>query len=371
MKSGLCIYILVILTLAVADHRFLKLVVEGLPEEYNSLTQPPAVYIFGDSTVDVGTNNHLKDCGTKADSPYYGIDFDFSKPTGRFSNGHNIADLIVRHLGYKRSPPPFLSLISRESSFKSAILRGANFASGGSGIFDQTGNKTYKEVVPLRKQIQQFATVCGNITEVLGKAKADELISKSMYIISVGSNDIFEYSANATVLPDIFMANLIEAYTIQLEELFNLGARKFGVLSVGAIGCVPIMRALDHNGNCVDKVNQLAQAFYAVVSSLLQQFSSQFQGFTYSLGNLYDVTMSTILNSVVEGLTDVRTPCCGDANTTCKIGVKLCANRNDYLFWDMYHPTQVASDRAARVLLFSEAAEFVKPINISRLAVMP
>lgn len=73
------------------------------------------------------------------------------------------------------------------------------------------------------------------------------------------------------------------------------------MLSVGAIGCVPIMRALNHTGNCVDQVNQLAQAFYAVISSLLQQFSSQFEGFTYSLGNLYDVTMTTILNSVVEG----------------------------------------------------------------------
>lgn len=100
MKRGQCIYILVVLTLAVADHPFgtnFKLVVEGLPQDYKTLTQPPAVYIFGDSTVDVGTNNHLKDCGTKADSPYYGIDFDFSKPTGRFSNGRNIADLIGRY----------------------------------------------------------------------------------------------------------------------------------------------------------------------------------------------------------------------------------------------------------------------------------
>lgn len=85
------------------------------------------------------------------------------------------------------------------------------------------------------------------------------------------------------------------------QELYKLGAKKFSVLSVGAIGCVPLMRALDHHGNCVEEVNRLAQAFYAVISSLLQQFSTQFPGFTYSLGNLYDVTMTTILNSVVEG----------------------------------------------------------------------
>ncbi|KAL1824993.1 hypothetical protein ACET3Z_011771 [Daucus carota] len=359
MERGLCTSVLLVLTLVLVEYA-----VEGLAEENQ---QPPAVYIFGDSTVDVGTNNHLKDCRTKADSPYYGIDFDFSRPTGRFTNGHNIADLIVRHLGYKRSPPPFLSLINRMSGFQSAILRGVNFASGGSGIFDQTGNI---QVVALGKQIQQFATVCSNITKVLGKAKADELLSKSIFIISAGSNDIFEYSENRTVLPAIFMDKLVEAYTTQIEELYNLGARKFAVLSVGAIGCVPKIRALNH-GNCVDQVNQLAQAFYSLVSSVLQQLSSQYTEFNYSLGNLYEVTMTTILNYLVEGYKEIRTPCCGDANTTCHFGGNLCNNRNQYLFWDMFHPTQVASDTAARVLLFSEATELVNPNNISRLAVIP
>lgn len=53
----------------------------------------PAIYIFGDSTVDVGTNRYLPDCGARADILYHGIDFPHSKPTGRFSNG-NVADYI-------------------------------------------------------------------------------------------------------------------------------------------------------------------------------------------------------------------------------------------------------------------------------------
>jgi hypothetical protein len=54
----------------------------------------PAIFVFGDSTVDVGNNNHLQ--GTrkegKANFPQYGVDFPTSKPTGRFSNGFNTAD---------------------------------------------------------------------------------------------------------------------------------------------------------------------------------------------------------------------------------------------------------------------------------------
>ena len=77
------------------------------------------------------------------------------------------------------------------------------------------------QVVALGKQIQQFATVCSNITKVLGKAKADELLSRSIFIISAGSNDIFEYSENRTVLPAIFMDKLVEAYTTQIEVIVD------------------------------------------------------------------------------------------------------------------------------------------------------
>ena len=54
----------------------------------------PAMYVFGDSTLDVGNNNYLTGEGVpRADKPYYGIDLPGSgKPTGRFSNGYNTAD---------------------------------------------------------------------------------------------------------------------------------------------------------------------------------------------------------------------------------------------------------------------------------------
>ena len=59
-------------------------------------TEPPvpAVYIFGDSTFDVGTNNFLNDTKSKADKRFNGIDYPYAKPTGRFSNGYNTADRI-------------------------------------------------------------------------------------------------------------------------------------------------------------------------------------------------------------------------------------------------------------------------------------
>lgn len=58
----------------------------------------PAVYIFGDSTADVGNNNYLSGSNAKANFPHNGIDFPNSRPTGRFSNGYNGVDFLGNQL---------------------------------------------------------------------------------------------------------------------------------------------------------------------------------------------------------------------------------------------------------------------------------
>lgn len=52
-----------------------------------------AFFVFGDSLVDNGNNNFLA-TSARADSPPYGIDYPTHRPTGRFSNGLNIPDII-------------------------------------------------------------------------------------------------------------------------------------------------------------------------------------------------------------------------------------------------------------------------------------
>lgn len=55
--------------------------------------KPRAFFVFGDSLVDNGNNNYLATTA-RADAPPYGIDYPTHRPTGRFSNGFNIPDLI-------------------------------------------------------------------------------------------------------------------------------------------------------------------------------------------------------------------------------------------------------------------------------------
>lgn len=57
----------------------------------NGQSLVPAMFIFGDSVVDAGNNNHLYTI-IKADFPPYGRDFENHKPTGRFCNGKLASD---------------------------------------------------------------------------------------------------------------------------------------------------------------------------------------------------------------------------------------------------------------------------------------
>lgn len=52
-----------------------------------------AFFVFGDSLVDNGNNNFLATTA-RADNVPYGVDYPTRRPTGRFSNGYNIPDLI-------------------------------------------------------------------------------------------------------------------------------------------------------------------------------------------------------------------------------------------------------------------------------------
>jgi hypothetical protein len=52
-----------------------------------------AFFVFGDSLVDNGNNNYLATTA-QANWPPYGIDYPTHRPTGRFSNGLNLPDII-------------------------------------------------------------------------------------------------------------------------------------------------------------------------------------------------------------------------------------------------------------------------------------
>ncbi|GMN28818.1 hypothetical protein TIFTF001_002189 [Ficus carica] len=218
-----------------------------------------------------------------------------------------------------QSPPPFLSLLRKNTnSFIRNVLRGANFASGGAGLLDMTGKRPYKRVIPIAEQVQQFAKVRQVCSKAL-KNQTQARFFKSLFLLSVGSNDLFEYflyNQTKTNSGEDFIAHLLSSYETHLRTLLQLGAKRFGIVGVGPIGCCPIIR--------------------------IQNFKDgKWSG---NGGKL-------------------------NAEERCKPGANSCKDRNDYLFWDQFHPTEIAYKIAA-MALYSGGDQTIALINISQLAIL-
>lgn len=335
----------------------------------------PSIFILGDSTADVGTNTYLANSQVRADHPYNGIDFPKSRPTGRFSNGFNSADFVAKFFGLKRSPPPYLFLLTlKPHHLRQHLLKGVNFASAGAGLLDITGQNM--TVVPLSEQINQLSAVRDNLTTVIGSSATDAKLSKSMFFISIGSNDIFGYfMVNATMPKDQFINILISAYSNHITNLYKLGARKFGIISVPPVGCCPSQRLVQKivNGvdGCFEPENDFALSFHSALDALLLNLSSQLPGFKHSLGNGYRMSIDVINNPHAFGFEHVDSACCGlgilNAQGPCNSSASVCPDRRKYLFWDLYHPTKKAALLAAQTL-YTGPPYYVSPINFSELA---
>ncbi|CAN6246633.1 unnamed protein product [Urochloa humidicola] len=321
-----------------------------------------ALYVFGDSTADVGNNNYLAGGAVpRANFPHNGVDFPTSRPTGRFSNGYNGVDFLALHMGLKRSPPPFLAVANKTN--KHGLL-GVNFASAGSGILDTTGSS----IIPLSKQVEQFASLQRNITHQQGQA---------VLLLSTGGNDLFAFfSRNSTPPSDAeqrhFVGNLVSLYENHVKALYALGARKIAVIDVPPIGCCPYPRSLHPLGACIDVLNDLATAFNRGLRDALSKAAGSYlPGLRYSVGSSHAVVQSIIKHPQRLGFKDVTTACCGSGRfnggkSGCTPNATLCGNRHEYLFWDMLHPTHAASKIAAAAI-YNGSLHFAAPVNFRQL----
>ncbi|XP_078448199.1 GDSL esterase/lipase At5g55050-like [Wolffia australiana] len=325
----------------------------------------PALFVFGDSTADVGNNNFLPSTLAKANFQPYGIDYPGGIPTGRFSNGYNGVDYLAKVLGFTKSPLSYLSLRK-----VSDANRGSNFASGGSGIFDSTGANFS---IPFDQQIKYFHEFSLGLRALMGEADVDLLVKKSLFYISTGNNDMISFFVISGVRnqsqADIFIGQLTNQFKRQLEALYNAGARKFIVPSSSLVGCIPILRVAVPNGDCVEYLNNLSRLFNKATQIALNDLSSTHKDFSYSFINVYDFV--SVLSSEPQkfGFTETMSACCGsgrfNARADCLSNSTYCANRAQYFYWDRFHATQALS-RVISSAVYNDQ-RYASPLTLGQL----
>lgn len=155
------------------------------------------------------------------------------------------------------------------------------------------------EVIPMSLQLEYFATVVEHMCETAGSKKTASLLSRSIFFISVGSNDMFEYSFSRS--NDIkFLLGLVASYKYYLKALYHLGARKFSVVSIPPLGCTPSqrLRRLAQMGTqgCFDPLNDLSLRSYPLVAAMLQDLSHELPGMAYSLADAFTMVSFVVAN---------------------------------------------------------------------------
>ncbi|KAJ0971941.1 hypothetical protein J5N97_019900 [Dioscorea zingiberensis] len=328
----------------------------------------PAMFVFGDSLIDNGNNNNLPSFA-KANYFPYGIDF-VAGPTGRFSNGYTIVDEIANLLGLPLTP-------AYSEAAGSQIFHGVNYASAAAGILDASGGN-FVGRIPFNQQIRNFESTLNQIGMVLGASEAvAESIKRCILFIGFGSNDYLNnymmpnYNTRNQYNAEQFADLLVQQYTQQLTRLYNLGGRRFAVAGVGAIHCVPSILAQSVNSKCSLEVDNLFSPFNNKVKSMINNLNQKLPDARFIYIDVYRMFVDLLRNPTPYGFSVINRGCCGIGRNSGQISClplqTPCANRDQYVFWDAFHPTAAVNIILARNA-FSGNTNVVFPMNLQQLA---
>ncbi|CAM9000748.1 unnamed protein product [Rhodiola kirilowii] len=309
----------------------------------------PAVFVFGDSTVDPGNNNFI---GTafRSDFAPYGQDLPNHKPTGRFSDGRLVTDFIASYAGVKDFIPPYLDpKLSLDD-----LMTGVSFASAGSG-FDPLTPQISRSI-PLPEQLGYFRQYKARLAKKIGKKQTDELVSKAVYVVSAGTND---FVVNYITLPvrrrsytisefEKLIVNYVHQFT---QGLMIEGAKKICLGGLPPIGCLPIVITLYsrssplHRG-CVDSYSAIARSYNKLLATELTKVGVEAaaHGVKLAYADIYTPVNAMIQQHERFGFEKVTSGCCGtgylEAAFLCNSRSWVCNDASKYVFFDSIHPTE-------------------------------
>lgn len=339
------------------------------PDQSNAMV--PAMFVFGDSVLDTGTNTLFPSL-LQADFKPYGTQY-FGKPTGRFTNGRTYADFFATYIGLPLVEP----YLKRKGKW--SVIQGVNFASAGSGLLRSSNAEN--KVIPFPDQVQQFGQTKLQIEQTLKSVSAaKDLFSKSLFLINIGANDIVTFLFSQTGPAEQFIDGLLVILEDSIKVLYEAGARKVVLMATGPVGCIPgILAPLKvTDGKCIEAFNDVGKMFNAALETFVNKMPTTFPYMKAVICKPYERFHEFIVNGKPYGFTAGVTACCGAGayNGDVQCGrpsdliknppTNVCDNVDEHVFWDYYHPTDKAYSMLAKEF-WSGDSSFVSPVNIKTL----
>ena len=299
------------------------------------------LYVLGDSLSDEGNlfaaTTALGQGPGQPDAAHY---FD-----GRFSNGPVYPAVLARELGVTSAP---------------SLLGGNNFAFGGT----RTDYNTV-EVPPFGTQNYPRAaypwSLNGQRQAFSARAAASGADSYALYVMFSGSNDVTDI-VRRRLDPAATIANAVARIINVVDAFKAAGARTVLVPNLPDIGVTPLVTTLEQTAPGISALaTRLISQFNAALATALDQETGiqviRFDTFSF----LHDV----VANPSQYGFSNSTQPCYSgfvfpDPNAT------VCANPDQYVFWDTEHPT-TAFHALLGERLFSAATDVPEPMSLSLL----
>ena len=255
---------------------------------YTSLT------VFGDSLSD-GGNDYIF-TGNQFPPPPY---------AQRFSNGPTAVERLASNLGLPLQP---------------SLAGGSNYAFGGA----ETGLDNFERFdIPV-----PFAgpTATGALAQVQSFAGA--FGPNSLVVLWAGPNDLFTaltLGQNPANIIAPAMNNLAQSVGL----LYGAGAREILMPNMPDIGATPFGLT---SGNAAG-LTAFSVGFDFFLNQTINQLELGLSGLDIIRFDTFSAIHSLIANAGAYGFTDVTHPCFDELAQT------VCANPNQYIFWDDVHPT--------------------------------
>jgi phospholipase/lecithinase/hemolysin len=294
--------------------------------------QYDSFYGFGDSLADTGNVFILSSALGADPAPPPSVSPHRAYFAGRFSNGPVAFEYFWQMLSGKASGTPGGLVPFLASPLKD---RGAvNFAFGGTGtrFVDRTPGGLYAP--GLKGQVELFRAL------LRGRKPS----RRALFAIVTGSNDYRDDAFHQPLTPPESVQNTIEA----IETLYALGAREMMALNLPDLGLVPANRADPLSAT------QLSMLHNALLAQALHQLEARLPKL-----NLIQVDLFQVPDRLPPGM-DLVTPALdvffppaslppGFVMSACLfINPVTCADAptfdvgNQFLFWDVVHPTTAA-----------------------------
>ena len=250
---------------------------------YGLNSQPfSRIFVFGDSLSDTGNFYHLS--GGAPPAPYF---------QGRFSNGRLWVEQFADALGME-------------------IAAGDNYAVGGAttGHFNSNNGVNGRVYPGLLDQIASF-------TATRSTAEAEG----ALFVVWAGANDFFVALATGQD-PGVLIGNGVGNTVQAIQQLWQAGARHIMVANVPDLGLTPYALGRNVGG----PVTQLSAAYNQVLNSALDSLAA-----------------AGIPTIRVDAFTTLRTMATqpaqfGFTNVTDQL-IVVGGNADEFLFWDIVHPT--------------------------------